>query len=239
MGRAHCQEQMARELLLLESSDWQFLITTAAARDYAEKRFHGHLHEFGELEMLWAEFPRQLRALRRMAQEYRSQRSRRARLPLRGDLTPDYGRNGRESRLNKRKRPHPESGAATYLHSHQPQSTVRAIVPVSMTFPVDASVPLTVNGVTTGRGPGITVVVISNLRHHSRPQPLQPGKPEGKAVDLHPRRRAGIPKKRMHANAAPPAAVYQCCFLRINQKTRLTTLSSQGSQSWSSPQSSR
>jgi 1,4-alpha-glucan branching enzyme len=49
-------KQMARELLLLESSDWQFLITTAAARDYAEKRFHGHLHEFAELEMLWSEF---------------------------------------------------------------------------------------------------------------------------------------------------------------------------------------
>jgi 1,4-alpha-glucan branching enzyme len=49
-------KQMARELLLLESSDWQFLITTAAARDYAEKRFSGHMAEFVELEMLWAEF---------------------------------------------------------------------------------------------------------------------------------------------------------------------------------------
>ncbi|AXC15145.1 Glycogen branching enzyme, GH-57-type, archaeal [Acidisarcina polymorpha] len=49
-------KQMARELLLLESSDWQFLITTAAARDYAEKRFRGHLEQFIELEMLWAEF---------------------------------------------------------------------------------------------------------------------------------------------------------------------------------------
>ena len=49
-------KQMARELLLLESSDWQFLITTAAARDYAEKRFSGHLNQFVELEMLWAEF---------------------------------------------------------------------------------------------------------------------------------------------------------------------------------------
>ena len=48
--------QLARELLLLESSDWQFLITTAAARDYAEKRFNGHLDEFIELEMVWAEF---------------------------------------------------------------------------------------------------------------------------------------------------------------------------------------
>jgi len=49
-------KQMARELLLLESSDWQFLITTEAARDYAEKRFSGHLDQFIELEMLWAEF---------------------------------------------------------------------------------------------------------------------------------------------------------------------------------------
>ena len=49
-------KQMARELMLLESSDWQFLITTAAARDYAEKRFSGHLNQFAELEMLWAEF---------------------------------------------------------------------------------------------------------------------------------------------------------------------------------------
>ncbi len=48
--------QLARELLLLESSDWQFLITTAAARDYAEKRFSGHLEQFIELEMLWREF---------------------------------------------------------------------------------------------------------------------------------------------------------------------------------------
>jgi 1,4-alpha-glucan branching enzyme len=49
-------KQLARELLLLESSDWQFLITTAAARDYAEKRFSGHLDQFIEIEMLWAEF---------------------------------------------------------------------------------------------------------------------------------------------------------------------------------------
>ena len=31
-------KQLCRELLLLESSDWQFLITTVHARDYAEKR---------------------------------------------------------------------------------------------------------------------------------------------------------------------------------------------------------
>ncbi len=34
--------QMARELLLLESSDWQFLISTWSARDYAELRVREH-----------------------------------------------------------------------------------------------------------------------------------------------------------------------------------------------------
>jgi len=34
--------QTARELLLLQASDWQFLITTWAARDYAEARFGEH-----------------------------------------------------------------------------------------------------------------------------------------------------------------------------------------------------
>ncbi|MBS1912424.1 MAG: DUF1957 domain-containing protein [Bacteroidetes bacterium] len=34
--------QMARELLLLEASDWQFLITTASAAEYARQRLVGH-----------------------------------------------------------------------------------------------------------------------------------------------------------------------------------------------------
>ncbi|HSE93786.1 MAG TPA: 1,4-alpha-glucan branching protein domain-containing protein [Methylomirabilota bacterium] len=38
-----------RELLLLEASDWQFLITTWAARDYAEKRVTEHYAEFERL----------------------------------------------------------------------------------------------------------------------------------------------------------------------------------------------
>lgn len=38
--------QAGRELLLLQSSDWQFLITTWSARDYAEKRAHGHHSDF-------------------------------------------------------------------------------------------------------------------------------------------------------------------------------------------------
>ncbi|HEX6940110.1 MAG TPA: 1,4-alpha-glucan branching protein domain-containing protein [Longimicrobiales bacterium] len=36
----------ARELLLLQSSDWQFLISTQAARDYAQVRFGNHMHVF-------------------------------------------------------------------------------------------------------------------------------------------------------------------------------------------------
>lgn len=38
--------QMGRELLLLESSDWQFLISTMAAADYAEARLLRHAHDF-------------------------------------------------------------------------------------------------------------------------------------------------------------------------------------------------
>ncbi len=44
--------QLCRELLLLESSDWQFLITTGAARDYAEARFNTHLNQFNELRAM-------------------------------------------------------------------------------------------------------------------------------------------------------------------------------------------
>src|SRR5262249_43858126 len=49
--------QAARELLLLEASDWQFLITTAAARDYAERPVAQHYAEFKRL----SERPRRLR----------------------------------------------------------------------------------------------------------------------------------------------------------------------------------
>ena len=41
--------QAARELLLLEASDWQFLITTQAARDYAERRVAEHYADFKRL----------------------------------------------------------------------------------------------------------------------------------------------------------------------------------------------
>ncbi len=38
--------QAARELLLLQASDWPFLVTTGQAREYAIGRFHGHLERF-------------------------------------------------------------------------------------------------------------------------------------------------------------------------------------------------
>jgi len=39
-------QQAGRELLLLESSDWQFLISTWSARDYAENRLSAHYNDF-------------------------------------------------------------------------------------------------------------------------------------------------------------------------------------------------
>jgi len=41
--------QAARELLLAQSSDWQFIISTGAAGDYAEARFLGHCRALEEL----------------------------------------------------------------------------------------------------------------------------------------------------------------------------------------------
>ncbi len=60
--------QIAREVLLLESSDWPFLVTTGQANDYATKRFNEHVDRFnsladalesgdaGELQRLTAEY---------------------------------------------------------------------------------------------------------------------------------------------------------------------------------------
>lgn len=44
--------QAGRELLLAESSDWQFLISTLSARDYAEVRFQDHVDRFERLAAL-------------------------------------------------------------------------------------------------------------------------------------------------------------------------------------------
>jgi 1,4-alpha-glucan branching enzyme len=41
--------QVARELLLLQSSDWPFLVTTGQAKEYAIERFTGHLERFDRL----------------------------------------------------------------------------------------------------------------------------------------------------------------------------------------------
>lgn len=49
-------KQLCRELLLLESSDWQFLITTGAARDYAELRFLTHNDQFLAIKGIWQAF---------------------------------------------------------------------------------------------------------------------------------------------------------------------------------------
>ena len=48
-GLARIVNQLAREMLLLESSDWPFLITTASARDYAEARARLHFETFERL----------------------------------------------------------------------------------------------------------------------------------------------------------------------------------------------
>ncbi len=42
-------KQLARELLLLESSDWPFLVTTGQAKDYAVERFTAHKERFQEI----------------------------------------------------------------------------------------------------------------------------------------------------------------------------------------------
>jgi len=46
---AELLQQAGRELLLLESSDWQFLISTWHARDYAENRVAVHVNDFKAL----------------------------------------------------------------------------------------------------------------------------------------------------------------------------------------------
>jgi 1,4-alpha-glucan branching enzyme len=45
-------DQLGRELLLLESSDWPFLISTGQAAEYASHRFQQHLARFNRLAMI-------------------------------------------------------------------------------------------------------------------------------------------------------------------------------------------
>jgi len=42
-------KQAARELLLAQSSDWAFIITTGTMVQYAVKRFKDHIHRFTRL----------------------------------------------------------------------------------------------------------------------------------------------------------------------------------------------
>jgi 1,4-alpha-glucan branching enzyme len=42
-------KQALREMLLLQASDWQFLIYTNSAKDYAEQRFFYHDSDFNKL----------------------------------------------------------------------------------------------------------------------------------------------------------------------------------------------
>ncbi|MDE3105896.1 MAG: DUF1957 domain-containing protein [Acidobacteriota bacterium] len=49
-------QQLCRELLLLQSSDWQFLITTGSARDYAELRFVTHRDYLHLIHTIWQSF---------------------------------------------------------------------------------------------------------------------------------------------------------------------------------------
>ena len=44
--------QAGRELLLLESSDWPFLVTTGQASEYATRRFNAHVKRFDRLTAL-------------------------------------------------------------------------------------------------------------------------------------------------------------------------------------------
>ncbi|MFH2037683.1 MAG: 1,4-alpha-glucan branching protein domain-containing protein [Candidatus Zixiibacteriota bacterium] len=45
-------KQAARELMLMSASDWQFLISTWSARDYAELRLTGHYEDFIKLTQM-------------------------------------------------------------------------------------------------------------------------------------------------------------------------------------------
>ncbi|MFX1256203.1 MAG: 1,4-alpha-glucan branching protein domain-containing protein [Promethearchaeota archaeon] len=52
-------KQLARELLLLESSDWEFLISTWSARDYAENRVVSHYDRFKRIYQLFQKYERE------------------------------------------------------------------------------------------------------------------------------------------------------------------------------------
>jgi 1,4-alpha-glucan branching enzyme len=55
--------QAMRELMLMQSSDWQFLITNASAKDYAEMRFSNHYSDFNILTNLITKYEKSKRLL--------------------------------------------------------------------------------------------------------------------------------------------------------------------------------
>jgi 1,4-alpha-glucan branching enzyme len=62
--------QATRELLLAQSSDWQFIISTGAAADYAERRFREHCDAAETLIAALAKGPQSdLTAAQRLAEE--------------------------------------------------------------------------------------------------------------------------------------------------------------------------
>jgi 1,4-alpha-glucan branching enzyme len=50
--RERASRQAVRELLLAQSSDWPFLVTTGQAADYAVERFRSHVHRFHRAAVL-------------------------------------------------------------------------------------------------------------------------------------------------------------------------------------------
>lgn len=65
--RLRVLNQAARELLLLQSSDWPFLVTTGQAKEYATKRFREHVDRFEELASIAERDEITLEALDRLA----------------------------------------------------------------------------------------------------------------------------------------------------------------------------
>jgi len=63
-------KQAARELLLLESSDWQFLISTQGAPDYAERRVKTHFESFTRLAEMVEQMAAGEHSLRTEDREY-------------------------------------------------------------------------------------------------------------------------------------------------------------------------
>jgi 1,4-alpha-glucan branching enzyme len=101
-------KQLCRELLLLESSDWQFLITTGAARDYAELLFETHMDQFNELKSMW----QHLESHQSITHE---QEERLAAVELRDSIFPDiepdfWAAGSRQHRADERS--HPATDAA-------------------------------------------------------------------------------------------------------------------------------